>query len=68
MPLLAMLVFVSGCNTKHYRLEANKVAYGIIDEAQRQALGKVEPFTIEPPADTLRRRLLLDQNLPVSGP
>ncbi|MBU0719401.1 MAG: TolC family protein, partial [Planctomycetes bacterium] len=29
-----------------------------------ETLGRTEPFTIETPADTLRRRLLLDQHLP----
>ncbi len=47
-----------------HRHEADGVAYDIIADTQAEALGRTEPFTIESPADTLRRRLLLDQHLP----
>lgn len=51
-----------------HRAEADAAAYGIIAEGQEEALGRVEPFTIETPARTLRRRLMIDQNLPYSHP
>lgn len=51
-----------------YRAEADKVAGGIIDDAQAAALGRNEAFSIERPSDTLRRRLLLDQGLATSSP
>ena len=65
-----LLALVSaGCSSPNdYRLEADRVAYGIIQKAQRAALGRTEPFTIETPADTLRRRLLLGQKLPSAAP
>jgi outer membrane protein TolC len=51
-----------------YRKEADQVATDIIKKKQEQALGRTEPFTLETPADTLRRRLLGEQNLPTAGP
>src|SRR5688500_5281108 len=56
------------CRPASYRKEADRVAGKVIDAKQREALGKNEPFTIETPADTLRRRLQLAQKLPTSGP
>ncbi|NQU75279.1 MAG: TolC family protein, partial [Planctomycetes bacterium] len=58
---------LAGCRPAYYRVEADKVAYGIIDRAQKQALGRAEPFTIERPADSLRRKLLLEEGLPHAG-
>jgi outer membrane protein TolC len=43
-------------------------AYQIVEQTQREALGKTEFFTVEAPAEELRQRLLLDQALPYSGP
>ena len=59
---------LQGCQPEQYREEADKAAYGIIDRAQKRALGRTEPFTIEGPADSLRKKLLLDQSLPYAGP
>jgi outer membrane protein TolC len=50
-----------------YRGQADRVAYDIIAQKQGEALGHTEPFTIETPAETLRRRLLLDQHLPYAA-
>lgn len=63
---LTVLLVVAGlgCRAADYRRSVDQVTYGIITEKQQAAFGKAEPFTIETPADTLRRRLLLDQNLP----
>lgn len=59
----------AGCRSPaEHREEADRVAYQIVGDKQAQALGRTEPFTIERPEDTLRRRLLLEQGLPVSGP
>jgi outer membrane protein TolC len=44
------------------------VADKIIAQKQKEAVGKTEPLEIERPSDVLRRRLIADQNLPVSGP
>ena len=43
------------------------MAHNIIEKKQQEALGKKEPFTIERPSDTLRRRLIEEQGLPISG-
>jgi len=60
---------LSSCQSpQEYRQEADEVAYGIIREKQEEGLGEAEPFTIEEPAVTLRDRLLIEQNLPVSDP
>ncbi|MGB2984372.1 MAG: TolC family protein [Phycisphaerae bacterium] len=63
-----MAVSVPGCRSpRAHRADADRVARDIITEKQVEALGRTEPFTIETPADTLRRRLLLDQQLPDAG-
>lgn len=51
-----------------WRVEADDVADDIIQHSQGHAIGRSEPFTIETPANALRRRLLLAQDLQVSGP
>ncbi|MAE61493.1 MAG: transporter [Planctomycetaceae bacterium] len=57
-----------GCATPaEHRQEADAVAGRIIEDKQREALDRVEPFTITPARDTLRRRLLEMQGLPVAG-
>ncbi len=63
-----LLVCLVGCSPDHYRRDADRTAYAIIDTAQREVLDQDEPFTIEPPADALRRKLQLAQDLPVAGP
>lgn len=62
---LSLLLCISACQSAgEYRQEADETAYQIIERQQAEALGETEPFTIESPADTLRRRLLLSQDLP----
>ena len=59
----------SGCRSaQDYRRGADAAAYEIIEQKQQEALGRREHLEVESPAETLRRRLLLDQNLPYSGP
>ncbi len=66
---LMMGVMLIGCSSAgKYREFASRTAYKIIEEKQEEALGKTEPFTIEPPEVTLRKRLLVDQNLRISHP
>jgi hypothetical protein len=63
-------VFVSailGCSATKYRKNADQVATEFIHQAQIEAFGRTEPFNIELPSNSLRRRLLLDQKLPFSG-
>lgn len=65
---LAAFALQIGCNSpQKFRKNLNKTADNIIKEKQLQAVGKTSKFGIERPSDILRRRLLLDQNLPVSG-
>jgi outer membrane protein TolC len=60
---------LAGCKSpRKHREEADKAAHNIIVEKQKAALGRTEPFTIEKPADTLRRRLMIEQNLAHSHP
>ncbi len=66
--LLWGVVAPSGCRSPaKYREDADKVAYEIMAQKQQEALGKTEPFRIERPSDILRRRLIEEQGLPVSG-
>ncbi|MHC4561952.1 MAG: TolC family protein [Planctomycetota bacterium] len=65
--LCGWLSLTGGCMPSFYRREADKVATSIIEHEQQEVLGRDEPFTIERPVDTLRRRLMLEQNLPRSS-
>ena len=67
--LLVLSVAEPGCQSPTaYRQEADQVVQDIIREKQKEALDRTEPFDIERPSDILRRRLLMDQNLPYAGP
>ena len=73
MPLglagLLLALALMGCRSaRAHREEADQVAHHVIAQARRQALGRDEPFDLEPAADTLRRRLLRGQELPVVDP
>jgi len=60
---------LAGCRSAaDYRAQADGVANKIIEQKQQEVLGRTEAMDIVSPADTLRRRLLLDQNLPYSTP
>jgi outer membrane protein TolC len=62
------VLLVSGCRTPvQYRENADKVADKIIEQKQKEALGKTEPLSIDRPSDILRRRLLEVQGLPYSS-
>ena len=61
-------LILAGCRSPtSYRTEADNVAGEILDESWRSATGRdADGFTIEPASDSLRRRLLIDQHLPVA--
>lgn len=60
---------LQGCKApSDYRSEADEVASDILNEAWPRVTGHNERFTISPAEQTLRRRLLLEQRLPVSAP
>ena len=69
----ALLLFIAvllaaGCSTAgQHRENADKTAFQIIEQKQLEALGRTEPFSVEPPEVTLRRQLLLDQDLQYAG-
>ncbi len=63
----ALAVSLAGCRAGDYRRAADRATYDIITRKQAAALGRTEPFTIAAPADTLRRRLFLDQHLPYAA-
>ncbi len=55
----------AGCRSPaDYAGQADKAAATLIAKGQEKALGETVAFTIEPASDTLRRRLLHDQQLP----
>lgn len=63
-----LLALAAGClSPSEHRRDLDRAAYHNVHEAQREALGRTTDFRVETPADTLRRRLLLDQELPLSG-
>ncbi|MHC4387141.1 MAG: TolC family protein [Planctomycetota bacterium] len=65
---IALLVVLQGCKSpSQHRLDADKVAADIIQQKQMQALGHTQQFSIERPSDILRRRLLIEQDLPYSS-
>lgn len=61
---------LTGCRSpESYRTEANEVTNTILDESWQSAMGRSEDgFTIEPASDSLRRRLLINQKLPMRLP
>ncbi len=56
-------LLLHGCKPGDYRREADDAAGGIIRQKQFEAFGREEPFSIEKPSDTLRRRLMEAQKL-----
>jgi outer membrane protein TolC len=66
--LFMLILAAIGCRTPaQYRVEADEVAKAIIREKQEQLFDRVELLEIEKPSDTLRRRLLAEQNLPYAS-
>lgn len=68
--ITTLMMALGGCRSpQSYREEADASANKILDEAWASAMGRTEEgFTIEPASDSLRRRLLLDQRLPMITP
>jgi outer membrane protein TolC len=55
--LLAFALVATGCTAEQHREQADRDAYEIVVEKQKAALGRVEPFSIDPPLESLRDRL-----------
>jgi outer membrane protein TolC len=66
--LLLLFVFTGCASAEKQRMRADLQARRIISEKQASSLGKTEPFTIEKPSDTLRRKLFIGQQLLFSSP
>jgi len=62
--VVSLCLLAAGCSPTHYREQSDQNAYTIIQQKQQKALGHQEEFSIESPEETLRVRLLLEQNLP----
>ena len=65
---LTALAFAGCRSAQDYRHEADETAGAYLAAYQRQVTGREDPFEIETPADTLRRRLMIDQKLLVNDP
>ena len=64
-----LAVALQGCRSaQDYRKEADETAAAYLAEGQRAAVGRTEPIEVETPAETLRRRLMIDQKLLVKDP
>jgi len=62
------VAWAAGCRSPQgYREQADDVAHDIIQRGQQRAVGEAQPFTIETPVQTLRRRLLQAQRLATAG-
>jgi outer membrane protein TolC len=62
-------VILAGCRTPGaYRVDVDRHVADIIAERQSQVPGRNGPFSVERPGDTLRRQLLEQASLPVTGP
>jgi outer membrane protein TolC len=57
---LAAASLLLACSAEHYREEADEESYAIVAEKQRQVFGESRPFSIEPPANSLRARLIAE--------
>ncbi len=65
--LTVLAVTLVGCKSPTgYREEADRTAARIISQVRGEVAGNPDAISIEPPADTLRRRLMLVQGLPMS--
>ncbi len=66
---LVGFAILTGCSSpgKH-RERIDETALKIIEQTQKEALGRTEPFSIETPEESLRKRLFVSQNLPYSRP
>lgn len=69
MGLACILSALTGCQSPgKQRQKIDRTAAQIIRQKQTEALNRNEPFSIEPPEQTLRRVLLFEQDLPYAGP
>lgn len=64
-----LLLFQAGCmDPTAHRTKADKDAQDILAQKHQEALGRDGTVVIERPSTILRRRLLIEQDLPMAGP
>lgn len=62
--LVGLFFLVGGCRSAgEHRRKADETAYRIIEEKQVEALGRKERLSVDPAAQTLRRRIFESQQL-----
>ena len=66
--LFSVILLLSCRSTRDWREQADRQAEQLLRASQEKVTGKIEPISVESPADTLRRRLLLGQNLQFHNP
>lgn len=67
--LTALLGIAVGCQSPaRHREKADTAAVRIVEQKQQELFARDTTFSVERTADTLRRRLLVDQDLPFTGP
>ncbi|MBI1849104.1 MAG: TolC family protein [Planctomycetes bacterium] len=59
--VFALAGLAAGCSAAAYRERADREAYEIVADKQKEALGASRPFSIDPPLTSLRRTL---ENMP----
>lgn len=70
LPIDILLISIAtvGCRSPaEFRRAADDAAAQIIKQTQSKVYGRTRHFTIAPPEDQLRCRLLIEQNLPQAG-
>ncbi len=69
IPCLSLAMLLTACRSPTgHREKADRAATEIIERQEEELFGRESTFTVERPVDTLRRRLLLEQELPSAGP
>ena len=64
---IAFAAALAGCRSaQDWRRQADEREKANLERVQMEVAGRTEPLVIETPAETLRRRLLLDQHLATS--
>mgnify|MGYP005847062273 CR=1 FL=1 len=63
-----VLLSFPGCSPSQRLAAVDRSAREHIAAQQQAGLGEQQPFSVTPAADQLRRRLLVEQQLPVAGP
>jgi outer membrane protein TolC len=69
--VFAVILVLTGCKTpSQYHQSADEIAAGLIAEGQKQLFGEEQKSlqSIERPVDLLRRRLIEQQGLAITGP